>query len=207
MTGKQMRNNPLFMRNNFETDGKWGFPIIKKQNIRTDNIRLISCSDTKSNDKTENTQNGVHFFADDYRFESVYNNPKRSLKKYSQYKFLLTPDFSIYSDMDLWRQIESIGKSRWVGAYWQDNGLTVIPTVSWGLSQSYQFCFDGIERGSIVAVGMIGCKRARLAFMRGYNAMLEKLEPSAIICFGTPFAEMNGNIIQVDYLKSRRVVR
>ena len=43
--------------------------------------------------------------------------------------------------------------------------------------------------------------------MRGYNAMLEKLSPSEIICFGKPFEEMTGNIIAVDYLSSRKVVR
>lgn len=41
----------------------------------------------------------------------------------------------------------------------------------------------------------------------GYNAMLEKIEPSKIICFGTPFSEMDGNIIAVDYAESRKVVR
>lgn len=29
----------------------------------------------------------------------------------------------------------------------------------------------------------------------------------AIICFGTPFEEMEGNIVAVDYISSRRVVR
>ena len=37
--------------------------------------------------------------------------------------------------------------------------------------------------------------------------MLERVEPSAVICFGDPFEEMEGNIISVDYLKSRKVVR
>ena len=41
----------------------------------------------------------------------------------------------------------------------------------------------------------------------GYNAMLERIAPSHIICFGTPFAEMEGNIIPVDYMESRKVVR
>ena len=54
---------------------------------------------------------------------------------------------------------------------------------------------------------MVGCKRNRPAFMRGYDAMIERIDPSAIICFGVPFAEMRGNIISVDYLSSRKVVR
>ena len=52
-----------------------------------------------------------------------------------------------------------------------------------------------------------GCKRSKQAFMRGYNEMSERIKPSAIICFGSPFAEMQGNIIPVDYLASRRVER
>ena len=47
MTSKTMRDNPLFMRNKFESIGKWGLPIIKKQELNTDNIMLVACSDTR----------------------------------------------------------------------------------------------------------------------------------------------------------------
>ena len=76
-----------------------------------------------------------------------------------------------------------------------------------GLAQSFEFCFDGVERNSIVAIGMIGCKQNKHHFLRGYNAMLERISPSQIICFGAPFEEMEGNIISVDYMESRKVVR
>ena len=206
MTSVKMRENPLFMRNGFEAVGKWNIPLIKKQNLDSEEIRLIACSDTKANDNENNKKCGVHFFVDDYRFNGIYDCPERTLPRYSQYAFLLSPDYSTYSDMSLWRQLENVAKNRWVGAYWQSKGLTVIPTVSWGLAQSFDFCFDGIERNSTVAIGMIGCKRSKLRFMRGYNAMLEKIEPSKIICFGTPFPEMDGNIITVDYADSRKAV-
>ena len=207
MTSKTMRDNPLFMRNNFNTSGKWGLPTIQKQTLSTDNIMLVACSDTRTNDNEENKQKGVHFFVDDYRFNGIYDNPDRTLIRYSQYSFLLSPDFSTYTDMDLWRQLESVAKNRWVGAYWQSKGLTVIPTISWGLFPSYEFCFDGVEKGATVAIGMIGCKQSKLNFMRGYNEMLKRLEPEKIICFGSPFDEMQGNIIAVDYRDSRKVVR
>lgn len=207
MTSIDMRSNTLFMRNEFKTVGKWQFPLIIKQEIDLENISLIACSDTRRNDNEINTAKGVHFFVDDYRFEGIYKNPERTIEKYSQYAFLLTPDFSTYADMNYWRQIESIAHSRWVGAYWQNQGLLVVPTISWSDAQSYSFCFDGVEKGSVVAVGMIGCKHEKLGFMCGYNAMLEKIEPSAVICFGLPFEEMRGNIITVNYLDSRKVVR
>ena len=206
-TSKMMRNDQLFMRNEYDGRGKWNIPLIKKQPVDLVNVSLIACSDTRFNDCDANTKCGVHFFVDDYRFNGIYNNPERTLEKYSQYSFLLSPDFSTYADMNLWRQIESVAKNRWCGAYWQSKGLTVVPTVSWSTPVSYDFCFDGIEKGSVVAVGMIGSKNNKTNFMRGYNTMVHKIEPEAIICFGTPFEEMTGNIIHIDYRSSRKVVR
>ena len=98
MTSKEMRANPLFMRNTFPAVGKWGMPIIKKQEIPTDDIQLLSSTNTRSNDSAKNKNKGVHFFVDDYRFNGIYDNPERSLKKYSQYAFLLTPDYSTYAE-------------------------------------------------------------------------------------------------------------
>ena len=207
MTGKSMRDNPLFMRNTFTSVGKWGIPLVKKQAVSVDDLQMIACSDTRPNDRTVNRSKGVHFFVDDYRFDGIYKMPSRSLAKYSQYAFLLTPDFSTYADMDLWRQLESVAKNRWVGAYWQSNGLTVIPTISWSTPRSFDFCFDGVEQNAIVAVSTLGCRRSKLQFMRGYDTMLDKLHPETIICFGDPLAEMQGTIITVDYRASRKVVR
>lgn len=204
---KTMRESSLFMRNQFEKSGKFEIPQMKKQKIDLKDLKLISYSDTYSNDNKENQQKGVHFFIDDYKFNNIYTNPEKSFKKLSQYKFLLTPDYSLYSDMDIWKQIENTGKNRWLGCFWQEKGLKVIPTVSWSTPSSFEFCFDGIKRGSIVAIGMIGCKKNKSAFMLGYNEMLKRIKPEAIICFGSPFSEMKGKIIPIDYLSSRRVNR
>jgi hypothetical protein len=204
-TSKNMRNDQYFMRNLFPTQGKWNIPVIRKQFINLDDISLISCSDIKLNDSDENKQKGVHHFVDDYRFNGIYNNPSRTLNKYSQYRFLLSPDFSLYSDMNMWHQIENVAKNRWCGAYWQSKGLTVIPSVSWSTIGSFDFCFDGIERGSIVAVGMIGCKKNKYGFLQGYKTMLQKIQPEAVLCLGTSFQEMQGNLIPINYVKTRKV--
>ena len=106
-------------------------PILKSHN---------PTGDTSAHDRN-NLYKGVHFFVDDYRFESTYNKPEPVLNRLKKYRFLLTPDFSLYSEMESWRQIESIGKARWVGAFWQSQGCTVIPTISWSRPSSYRFCF------------------------------------------------------------------
>ena len=38
--------------------------------------------------------------------------------------------------------------------------------------------------------------------MAGYNEMLRRIEPEKIICYNTPFPEMQGNIVYVDYERS-----
>ena len=129
MNSFDFRNSDLFLRNEFEKSGQWGFPLIKKQDLDLTQVELISYSDISKNDDA-NLNKGVHFFIDDYRFEVLYNHPEKVLGKLRKYRFVLTPDYSLYSDMDPWRQIESIGKTRWVGAYWQKNGLTVVPTIN-----------------------------------------------------------------------------
>ena len=207
MKSVTMRENPLFLRNNFPTDGKYAIAKIAPIQPFTSDIKLVACSDTRANDRIENLHKGVHFFVDDYRFQGVYDHPDKSLSKFSQYDFLLTPDFSLYAEMPLWKQIENVAKNRWVGAFWQSKGLVVIPAVSWSTPSSFSFCFDGIEEGSVVAIGMIGCKRDYLSFMRGYAAMLDRIQPSQIIVFGNPFPGMEGNIVAVDYGTSRKVVR
>ena len=207
MKSTVFRNNPLFLRNEFETEGKYQFPRIKRQNINLSDVQLISAADAKYNDRKENRAKGLHFFVDDCRFEGAYSNPEKYLEKVSQYSFACTPDYSTYANMNIWRQIESIAHSRWCGAFWQSQGVLVVPTVSWSTPESYEFCYDAIEKGCIVAVGMIGCKHAKEEFLDGYTEMLRRIEPTAVICFGSPFKEMEGNIITVDYLAPRRVVR
>lgn len=53
-----------------------------------------------------------------------------SLEKLYQYYAQLTPEFSMYQDMLLAGQIDSIFKSRWRGAFWQKQVKLVIPTIS-----------------------------------------------------------------------------
>lgn len=207
MLSTEVRSKQTFLRNEYDAFGKWNIPVIRKNELDLANINLISYTDIKTNDIDENKQKGVHFYIDDYRMDGLYYNPTKSLHRLSQYKFLISPDYSLYRDMPKAVQLYNVFRSRWCGAYWQSQGITVIPNVSWGDASTFDFCFDGIEEGSAVAVGTIGCKRSKISFMRGYNEMLKRIKPSAIICFGSPFAEMQGNIIPIDYNSSRKVNR
>lgn len=49
-------------------------------------------------------------------------------------------------------QLYNTFRNRWCGAYLASKDIQVIPTVNWGDENTFEFCFDGIPKGSIVAV-------------------------------------------------------
>ena len=202
---KQKKKQKL-VRNEFKGVGKYGMPLIKKQDIDLDKIELLAFTKTKHNDE-ENQSKTIHFFTYDWNFESVYEKPEELLERLDQYYALLTPEFSTYKDMPLARQIDSVFKNRWCGAFWQKQGMKVIPTVSWGSIPCLEFCFDGIEKGSVVAVSNYTREDNKDGFMLGYNKMLEIIEPSAIICYGTPFPEMKGKIKAIDPFNKEELIK
>ncbi|MEZ4641741.1 MAG: DUF4417 domain-containing protein [Chloroflexota bacterium] len=129
---------------------------------------------------------GLHFFLSDYRFEAVWNRPQQTLTALRPYRALLTPDFSLYRDWPLVAQMWNVYRSRWCGAYWQAQGLTVIPSISWSTAASYDFCFLGLPRRSVVAVATVGLRdeEARLLFLAGFREMVRRLSPSLVLCYG-----------------------
>jgi len=193
---KQQKKQRI-VRNEFLKCGKYGVPLVKKQQISLEKIELLNFSKTKVKDE-ENLYKTIHFFTYDWAFDNVYEKPEVAIEKLEQYYCLLTPEFSMYNDMPIARQIDSVFKNRWCGAYWQKQGLRVIPTITWSSELSYEFCFDGVEEGSIVAVSTYKRELQEKQFMLGYTKMLEIIKPSAIICYGMPFPKMKGNIKVID---------
>ena len=79
MTSEAFRNNPLFLRNQFEGEGTFQIPIVKKQHISLEQLKFIGYDHIKS-DERENNDSVVHFFLDDYKFEVLWNHPEPRLK-------------------------------------------------------------------------------------------------------------------------------
>lgn len=201
------RTSPFLLRNQFNGTGKFKIPIIPKfweQEGDFTDLRLIGFDKTKL-ESNNHLDRMVHFFLYDYKFERVWKNPDTDLEKLKRYKAVLTPDFSMYMEMNPTLQLYNTFRNRWCGAYYASKGIRVIPTVSWGNENTFEFCFDGIEKGSVVAVSTYMVtehnhhKEQKEFFLKGYNEMLRRIEPTKIICYNEPFPEMHGNIIFVDY--------
>lgn len=116
----------------------------------------------------------------------------------------------MYLEMSPIIQLYNVFRNRWCGAYYADKGLRVIPTVSWGDESTFDFCFEGIPKGSTVAVStyMVTAHGnhadQKEFFMKGYNELLRRVEPERILCYNKDgiFPEMEGNIISIDYDRS-----
>ena len=106
---------------------------------------------------THEDQKGVHFFLDDYQFDSLWRNVDRYTDKLSRFRYVLTPDFSTYTDFPKAIQIYNHFRKHWIGAYLQEYGCRVIPTISWSTPDSYEWCFDGEPEGGTVAISSVGC--------------------------------------------------
>ena len=204
------RTSQTLLRNQFPGKGKLKIPIIPKFQEKPgdfDDLLLIGFDKTHLEDQNH-LDRMVHFFLYDYRFERVWKNSDNDIEKLSRYRAVLSPDFSMYLEMAPVMQLYNVFRNRWCGAYWASKGLRVIPTVNWGDESSFDFCFEGIEKGSVVAVSTYMASEhdnhcdQKEWFLAGYNEMLRRIEPEKIICYNTPFPEMQGNIIDVDYERS-----
>ena len=181
----------------FDNIGKYNIPIIKPVNI--DNLpELISFNYAKST--KDKADKGIHFFVDDYQFLRLWKNPSQYINLLKQFRVVFTPDFSLYTDFPVAMQIYNHYRKHWLGAYWQSQGITVVPTIGWSDSQSYDWCFDGEPVGGTVAVSSVGTqnnKHAKQLFIDGYNQMIQRLNPQTIIFYGDVPSECRGNIIKI----------
>lgn len=193
---KTQRNYENLNKALFDGVGKYGIPVIQPSDFRADN--WIGFNYAKGCEEPE--IHGVHFFLDDYQFVRVWSQPDSYLNMLRKFQAVLTPDFSTYTDFPKAIQVYNHYRKHWLGAYWQMCGIRVIPTISWSDEESYSWCFDGEPIGGTVAVSSVGTqvsKESSRLFMNGYNEMLERLKPSAIIMYGKAPDGCEGNIIPV----------
>ncbi len=186
----------------FEGTGKFNIPKIEPTEF--DSAEFIGFNYAKSAKKPESK--AVHFFLDDYQFTRVWTAPDRYADMLQRFKYVLTPDFSLYTDFPKALQIYNHYRKHWLGAYWQMYGINVIPTIGWSDEESFNWCFDGEPVHGVVAVSSVGTqnsKEKREMFLKGYLEMMKRLQPTQIIFYGNVPKECEGNIIKVSAFKDK----
>ena len=193
---KTQRNYENVQRMLFDGVGQYDIPEIELTQF--DNAEFIGFNYAKNAKNPENK--AVHFFLDDYQFHRVWTDPDSYTAMLQRFKYVLTPDFSLYTDFPKPLQIYNHYRKHWLGAYWQLHGINVIPTVCWSDRESFEWCFDGEPTQSVIAVSSVGTqnsKKKKQSFLDGYMEMVERLQPTQIIFYGRVPDECKENIIHI----------
>jgi hypothetical protein len=165
--------------------GPDGFPELPPVDVTPDGVQGFNYA--KSTPPEDKTGKACHFFIDDYQFERLWVSPAAYIGALRPYKCVFTPDFSLYMDMPDVMQAWNRYRSQALGRYWVEQGLTVVPTLSWAQPSSYKFCFAGVPKHSTVAVSTVGVLRdasASRVWRQGMRRALKVLEPSRVLLYG-----------------------
>lgn len=184
----------------WEVEGKFDTPIIRPLFELPKLDRFDRFCDIRRKGVTKSV--GVQFFIQDYQFQRVWFRPDIYVKMLGKAGAVLSPDFSLYTDMPIVMSMYNHYRKHWCAAYWQQHGITVIPTIAWSNEASYEWCFDGEPVGGIVAVSSVGTQRqgeeTRRLFRKGYDAMMERLRPETVLFWGAIPNGLKGNICPVE---------
>jgi len=160
------------------------FPFLKPYN-GTLEYEYRTFSERK---KCKGKGQALMIFEDDYTFNHLlWDRLEQSTMSLVKFDCVFTPDYSLYVDAPLHLNRDSIFKSRFVGAYWQNCGFNVIPTASWAGADSFPWCLEGLPSHSVIAVCGVGVSWSRAAkelWFYGIRQVEELLQPTTILVYG-----------------------
>ena len=163
------------------SDNEWGIPLMKKAPLGVVPKWLAPYRTRfRTKRKLDLSQGGYHFFIDSDKIKCVWERPQVAIKFMRKLPVVLSPNFELSGQRC--EQLFAVYKNRWCGAWWQYCGLSVIPSISWGYPNSYDFCFSGIEPGGVVAISA----ESLHAYPNGFDEMVSRIDPVKILCLGEP---------------------
>ncbi|MEA5511839.1 DUF4417 domain-containing protein [Crocosphaera sp. UHCC 0190] len=160
---------------------KLGMPMIEPSQFIPSNLQAYRSRKRTSQKST------LHFFIDDYRFESLWKFPYRHLSYLKRFEGVISPDFSLYLDYPTPVKMFNIYRNRWLTALWQSMEINVIPCVSWAEQDSFEYCFDGLPLNSNLALATMGIRKSddsQQFFIQGVEELIKRLSPNKIIVYG-----------------------
>ncbi len=182
---RKMRYENMHLMDGMEFTIENKIPIVASYNGNLDFDMVSYANRAKHSGKGE----ALHFFLDDYRISSVWNNLERVTHSLCKYDYLFAPDFSLFTDDDRYQQVnkQDIYRSRFITAYWQQCGYQVIPTASWGDANSFKYCFEGLPENSVIAICGIGHdqdKSHNTLWRVAVHRLIEAKKPTTLVIYG-----------------------
>lgn len=134
----------------------------------------------------------VHFWIDDYQFDRVWNRPWEWAKRLADWRLVGMSQFSNYADFPIPLQYWQQYRNQLLGAFWQKQGITVLPTPGWGGEETFSWTFEGVPEGGWHGVGTVGVTRyadAKVRFIRGLRELIDQKHPDGIVLYGVVIPE------------------
>ena len=132
------------------------------------------------------------FYLDDYKFDGprgIWQNSNRAIDVLRHFAGAITPDFSTYQDFPEPLKVYNTFRMRAFGYWLGNNSIAVINNVRWGTPETWRYCWDGIPRNSIIAIGTVGGSPRKLTdrerFENGLAELVRVLRPHTIIVYGS----------------------
>lgn len=200
MSNRAMQN---FNIASFEVENMYGFPELfpVKKPVNCDKWIDFETARTKRDTSCA----GLHFFIDDYKFQCLWNSPKRYIDFLARRQCVVMPDFSMYTNFPLALQIYNKYRNHWLAAYYSINGVRIIPCVLATNSIHFDWIFDGLPKNSVLAMSDLGVARGhgRLLIRDTYYEMIRRLDPIQILYFTRSIttAPSECTVIRLPYLK------
>ena len=148
--------------------------------------------------KLDPSKLGMYFYIDDYRFDALWNTPDKYVNRLKRYRYVLSPDFSIYANMPKALQVYNHYRKHWLAAYWQYHGIKVIPTITWTLPQNLQFCLDGEPTHGIISTsfkGLLRNKDIMDTYWDDYDYVMDRLQPKMVLFHGIVPDRLKGKVV------------
>lgn len=135
----------------------------------------------------------IHFYIDDSKFDgkqsSFWLYPEKVLEIISHFDGIILPDPSTYADfpdpLKRWNYYRMNAFGFWVAS----QGYEVISNVRWNTPDTWEYCFDGNPRNSMLALGTVASslkyKLNYSLFADGLRKMYELLTPHTLIVYGS----------------------
>jgi hypothetical protein len=136
---------------------------------------------------TSNFLQIVHFYEPDVNFVRILHNPKKYIDLLKKFNAVIGPDFSQKIGYQPFVCFENSWWNKALSAYFQKEGIVVIPNVTWSTPASYSYAFSGLPKNSIIAINCTGIKSSSVSiylWRKGYEQAIRILEPTLILRYG-----------------------
>lgn len=189
-----------------KTEG--GIPALEPYNGPLDLLYVSYAERNKYNGKGC----ALGFFLYDCALDnSVWYKLESTTHELSKYDILFAPDYSLYVGEQWYTQnLYNVYKARVVAAYWQYCGFKVIPVATWTDANSFNYCFRGLPKYSVLAVCGTGHGSNALRNRLWMEALLElerQKHPTTIIVYGGKHCAVKGlkaNLMFLDDFITKR---